>query len=471
MSDLTLRPYQIEDVSRMVGSKRLLNAGEMGVGKTPETLAALAQIRPERILVVGPKIAMPVWANLAETWYPGAKDNIFIYQGTPSQRELAWDRFRKNGGGILITSYSQLHEIQSKRLAYWPAIVYDEAHVLRHHKTQIFKAADKMVSNTLYLLTGSPIVSGPINMWAYLHLLEPARFANYWDFAKRFCAVYNNGFGLEIGGAKDPEGLRSLLRPYMIRRLKKDVLEDLPPKTRTKVFAYHSKTQSRLYDDMVEEMMAEVQPGEWLLAPSQMAKIVRLRQINVTPALIGGDDDTGSWTTLEEELDLNFASGNAVVVFTPFAQAIPYIAAASRHAGAKLTRWIQGGLDPRKVAQAQNEFRDFDDYHKVLVSSIGVGSSWTATEASTALFVGYDWSPTSNLQAEDRIHRFGQTKAVNIKYLTYENTIDDHVLEVLDGKTNWAQIVLDPQEFFRPKTGVVIHGNDRTGTRQPSKVG
>lgn len=449
-----LRPYQQDDVDRMVMSRRMLNAGEMGVGKTPETLAALARLNPERILVIGPKIAMPVWTELAKTWYPGADGNVFVYAGTPSQRSMVWDRFSKNGGGILVSSYSQLHEIQTKRLAYWTAIVYDEAHILRHHKTNVFKSADKMVSNILYLLTGSPVVSGPINLWAYLHLLEPTKFANYWDFAKRFCAVYNNGFGMEIGGAKDPEGLRSLLRPYMIRRLKKDVLTDLPPKTRSKVFAEHSKVQSRMYDDMVEEMMAEVQPGEWLLAPSQMAKIMRLRQINVTPALIGADDESGSWVTLEEELDLNFASGNACVIFTPFAQAIPFIAASAQRAGAKLIRWIQGGIPTAKIVQAQNEFADFTDYRKVLISTIGVGSSWTATEASTALFIGYEWSPPSNMQAEDRIHRFGQTKAVNIKYLTYENTIDDHVLEVLDGKTNWAKIVLDPQEFFRPQSKV-----------------
>jgi SNF2 family DNA or RNA helicase len=437
----------------MVASKRMLNAGEMGVGKTPETLAALAQLHPDRTLIVGPKIAMAVWENMIGTWFPEAKGHVFVYSGVPAQRALTWQRFQANGGGVLITSYSQLHEIQSKRLAYWSAIVYDEAHILRNNKTQVFKSADKMVSNVLYLLTGSPVVGGPINMWAYLHLMDPAKFASFWDFAKRFCAVYNNGFGLEIGGAKDPEGLRSLLRPYMIRRLKKDVLTELPPKTRTKIFAEHTKVQSQLYDAMVEEMMAEIQPGEWLLAPSQMAKIMRLRQINVTPGLIGADDDSGTWTTLMEELALNFDSGNACVIFTPFAQAIPYIAVAASKAGAKLTRWIQGGIPPAKVAQAQREFAEFQDYHKVLISTIGVGSSWTATEASTALFVGYEWAPPSNLQAEDRIHRFGQTKAVNIKYLTYENTIDDHVLEVLDGKTNWAQIILDPQEFFRPKGG------------------
>jgi SNF2 family DNA or RNA helicase len=96
-------------------------------------------------------------------------------------------------------------------------------------------------------------------------------------------------------------------------------------------------------------------------------------------------------------------------------------------------------------------FQDSGLPNRLLIASVRSGTSWTATAASNALFLGYDWTPSWNGQCEDRLHRFGQTQMVNAWYFVSRGTVDEHVLDVLDQKTSWNNLLLNPENLVRPK--------------------
>jgi SNF2 family DNA or RNA helicase len=239
----------------------------------------------------------------------------------------------------------------------------------------------------------------------------------------------------------------------MTRKLKKDHLKELPDKIRSKRPVTQTPYQRKLYDQMADEMLADIKDGVVVLAPNSIAQMTRLRQIAITPSLVGGNSDSGMMTAVLEELESEFLAGNHVVIFTPFNQVMPALEEVGRKAGATQILYVKGGMSANALAKAQNDFQNVPSKHKLLIAQVTMGQSWEATEAATAFFVGYAYEPPTNWQAEDRLHRFGQTKSVNIKYFVGENTIDEHILDILDRKTTWAAMVLDPQKLVHPKPG------------------
>jgi SNF2 family DNA or RNA helicase len=142
------------------------------------------------------------------------------------------------------------------------------------------------------------------------------------------------------------------------------------------------------------------------------------------------------------------------MVFTPFAQALPLIEAVLAPLGAIWT--LRGGLASKVMGERVAAFQAAPRADKALLCTIGVGSSFTATAASTAFFLGSAWSPAHNIQCEDRLHRWGQRDTVLVKYLVGENTIDEHVLDILNDKSTYAALALRPDMLLRPRAAQMV---------------
>lgn len=442
MIDFKLRHYQEEDVQLMVKRKKFYNCNDMGLGKTLETLEVRKRVGAKSTLIIAPKIATGVWQNEAKKFYGW---DSTIYKGTPKARKEIWKNLNTD---IVITNPAQLKEIvglQNK----WDMVVCDEAHLagLLNHKTATYKLFEKIECEYFYPLTGTPIRRNPADLYAPLHLINPKVFKSYWQFVNKYCNVIDNGFGKEIlSKPKNPLEFKKMLDWYMIRRLKKDYLEELPEKIRGVIPIEMSGKQAKAYKQMEEEMMLIEDVEDFTLASTAMVKILRLRQLLVCPKMLGVDDYGNGIRALAEELIPNdFKEKRSVIICTPFRKAIPFIKEylISQMPDIKIFE-IHGDIK-ETAAEVAAKYQACKSIDKVLIYTIKSGASFTATDASMVYFLGAEWTNTDNFQAEDRCYRIGQKRSVDVKYFCYKDSVDDEVRDRLNSKSASAAWVLRPE--------------------------
>lgn len=442
-SVFSLRPYQAEAVSRIIAMQgRAILAYDMGTGKTAVALKVLEHISLgaslQDTLVICPKIAFGTWEMEIDNWL---KDKYYVtFTGDEGKRYQRWRDFQA-GADFLITNFAQMENVLVRKKK-WGTVIIDEAHFLKNRKTKGFDLACKLVSDNVLLLTGSPIVNGVQDLWTLLHLLHPRDFRSYWNFVNANCIVLTDHWGAKIVGVRDPAVTRKVLAPHLLRKTKKQVLHDLPPKIRQAIPLEIEGVQYDLYQQIAKEMIAELGEDEFLLTPNKIAQITRLRQILVTPALVGGPHESAMFEALKESVKLDFEAGNSVIVFTPFAKALPLLEADLASMCDYITS-IRGGMKEGEVPRRIKEFQEYPSAKCALLCSLLVGSSFTATKASVVYFMGYDWVPANCYQGEDRTHRIGQKKSVNVKYFVCKGTIDTYIMAVLNKKASWSKIILD----------------------------
>ena len=457
-----LRPYQKEGIETMKSRRHNLNFDDMGLGKTVSTLwtalykardiFAEAQFNPrspykQMILIVCPSKALYVWKNEIYNWFGYSS---IIYTGTPKQREkIREEMFYENA--FVITTYGMLKELQGYS---WRGIIADEIHEagLLNHKTKTYDIFSKYYTRIAwsFLLTGTPIRQGVIDLYAPLHLADGNVFSNYWQFVNKYCIVIDTPFGKEIQrNPRDIAGFRKILDHYMIRRLKSEVLKDLPGKQRQPIPLQMTPKQAKAHQDIMEEFIYS-DTDALVVTQNAMSATLRARQILVTPRLLGIDEDGAALEYLKAEGKNLLESGNPFVVFTPFRSAIPIIADVIAELGlATKVYTITGGLKPNEFANQWQGFQENPSTNKVLICVIKSGASFHATAASDCFFLGYEWDFNLNSQSEDRLCRLGQKNFVNCRYLLHEGTVDEDVKEKLNSKNDASNWIVGTEQQYQ----------------------
>jgi SNF2 family DNA or RNA helicase len=345
---------------------------------------------------------------------------------------------------VTITSYGVFGEILTKRA--WRLVVFDEAHRLRNRKTRtLFKIAERNQSQHQFLLTGTPQVSSLEDLWALFHLTDKTEreFRYFWPFVSRYMFKEHNGFGWQISGAQNTEELRRRTARFFLRRLERTVAPERPPVTRQPIRLEMEGAQAKAYEQMATDMLIKY-GDNWIAAPTEIAKGTRLRQLCVTPLLLGIPDEGAGFRALREMLD---DLGAPAVIFTPFTKAIPLLAQ-YLHGGVKTYQLSGQDRNPGAVARA---FNNDTTVRRVLIAQVTMAEGWDATAASHAYFLGLDWSPTAHQQAERRLQRHGQHHPVTAHYLLHKGTIELAQMDVLDTKTTLRKLMLDPQTLLHPR--------------------
>ena len=449
-----MRPYQKEAVGFLMKHPRALLADQAGLGKTFTTLMSLLKTGAFPIIVVAIVPALYVWKNELKYWF--GIDSTVVW-GTPRDRQEAFNEFIEKKHNIIITNYANANEVREmshevNRLWRWKSVVCDEIHMsgLLNRKTDTYRIISSfaMEADVLYLVTGTPVRKNPSDLYAPLHLIDPTEFKSYWSFVYDHCIVIKDDFGSQIEGRPlNPLAFREMLKRYMIRRLKKNALPELPPKTRQAIPVMMNLQQAAMYKDLEENMILDLRnymelpeiARDMVTASNQMVNVLRLRQFLVTPRLLGIDMDGAAMEVMGEMIEDEFTSADRVIIFTPFAEAIPHIEA---YLNKKLKHTIilkvHGGMNPRHLDDQVQQFQLEDKEKKVIICTIKSGASITLHAASTEFFLGCEWSLGDNEQAEDRAHRQGQAENVVCYYLLHKGTLtDDRIIEVLNNKT-WA---------------------------------
>lgn len=452
-----LRPYQLSGIEKMSTQRRWLECDDMGLGKTVTCLTSFfsqTDISHKRALILCGKNAMGVWKNELNKWF---QEDSIIYAGTPAQRKKIWEQFRTANEAdevhFLISTYAMLKELPQ----YWEAVFADEFHAsgLMNRTTKTAQLFENYVNGFkfVYLITGTPIRQGVTDLYEPLHILDPVKFPNYWQFVNKYCIVIQTPFGKQIErNPADVKGFRALLGNYMIRRLKSEVLQDLPGKQRNAIPVTMTPKQKQAYDALVKEFLyLDEDTGDVVISPNQMVTDLRLRQLLCCPRLLGVDDDGAGFEYLSEICPDLLQANRPVVIFTPFRQAIPLLEDLIKGWGLNTSVYkLMGGMTPAAFADQWQNFQKTPRKNKVLLCVIKSGASFHATESADCFFLGYEWDFNLNVQAEDRLCRLGQQNFVQCNYLLHEgDSIDESVKARLNEKQLASDFIIGTDKQFR----------------------
>lgn len=434
---MNLMPHQPEAVSFLARQKRAILADDMGLGKTVEAITATKVLQARKILVICPNSLKLNWKRELEMWYPTAP--VTVVDGPAKQKIAALDSYRN---GFLIVNFESARGQQVLKYVAnprnrWDVLIVDEAHRIKNRRAMQSRAVFQIGLNAdaVFSLTGTPIMNHGEDLWSLLHLTQPDKYRSFWEFMKEHYRARERQFGWGWDDKPiNPPKLAKEIQPYFLRREKSQVL-DLPDKTFQDMFVQMEGRQRELYDEMEEHMITEVK-GEPLVAPVIVAKILRLKQICVSPFLIG-DDETES-AKINALMEIVEGTEGKIVVFSQFSTAVALISMEleRRKIGhVTLTGDVKIEDRNRNVNQFQN-----DRNTKLFLATIRAGGvGITLTAAQTAVFTDKDWTPAMNQQAVDRLHRIGQQGNVHVINLLAEDSIEEWIERKLDRKTDLVE--------------------------------
>lgn len=405
-------PYQRVGAKFLAVAGRAILADHPGLGKSAQAIRAACEVGAEKVLVVTRKSLIHNWEQQFALWLP---DSV----------SLRYD----------ITNYEQvvkrLEDFTKQRC---DVLIVDECTQVKSRKAQRSQAVFKLAQAVPYvwLLTGTPVLNRPDELWMPLHIIDPQRYRSYWRFVEEYCLLeYNPWSGGRRVKGLDPAKSAKLaeeLSLVLLRRTREVV--NLPPITRETVFVEMTGEQKHMYDSMLKEFFVVLSGAKLVYAPTVVAQLVRLRQITCTPALVGGPETSAKTNALLEIVE-DYAGDYKILVFSTFARYVEIlIEKMRRYKAVKIT----GGMTPRQRGQAVDTFNN-DPACRVLVGTIGaMGEGLNLQGADIVIFTDKSWVPASVEQAESRSHRRGREKPVHVITLVASGTVDEHVEAVLNNK-------------------------------------
>jgi SWI/SNF-related matrix-associated actin-dependent regulator 1 of chromatin subfamily A len=424
-----LYPFQLEGVSFIEDRNGCALVGdEMGLGKTAQALAWL-QLHPELrpAVVVCPATLKGTWKNEIKKWI--GKLKVHIVTGRYKRKALPKaDIYIVNYDIVAVMKDTDGRKVKytfrNDIIAHAPKVVIlDECHYIKNTKAARTRAVRWLTGKVPHriALSGTPIINKPVEYFNALNFVDKERFPSFWQFAQRYCGATSNGFGWDFSGATNTHELHKLLvQTIMIRRLKAEVLPELPPKVRTIVpVPLEDKAE---YNKANKETVYKFGEQEWRVkddAANALAEIEALKQT----AVAGKLKAAARWIEdfLEDLLTEMLKHYDPLVIDgrTPMKKRT------------KIVKWFQE--KPK---------------HRVFIGNIkAAGTGLTLTAASATCFVELGWTPGEHDQAEDRVHRIGQeADSVMAYYLVAEGTIEEDIASLIDDKRRVLKQVLDGQE-------------------------
>jgi SNF2 family DNA or RNA helicase len=461
----TLYQYQKETVDKFSNQVAVLDASEMGTGKT-FVASELDMIRREQgkgpTLIIAPLSGtMNTWRKHYKEQYPHLKGIVCDSKNrTKFVRGLA----RTDWYNYYIIHWDVLHrELGSLNGVRWNHIIADEAHRTKNRKAQTTRALKRLTTRYKSALSGTPVTNRPQDLWSILNWLYPSKWNGYWKFYERYCEYtieYPSGYH-KFKGVQNYEELQELIDPFFVRHLKRSpccphhpqgVTPWLPDKTYADpIWVDLTPKQHRSYDAMSKNMLAWVgdQLDKPLVAGVAIAKLVRLQQLALAHADIDEDwsviltEPSSKLDALMELIKDN--EGEQIVVFSQFSKIIKLLSA--RLKKSKIPSGIFTGDTP-----ARDRERIVQKFQagklRVFAGTIKAGGvGLDLFSASTVVFLDRSWSPAENLQSEDRLWRIGQKNSVTVYDIMARDTVDLGRRQAIQAKWNWIQELLgDPRE-------------------------
>eukprot|EP00941_MAST-03F_sp_MAST-3F-sp1_P003065 g3065.t1 len=488
-----LRDYQLIGLNWLLfnwfNRRPSILADEMGLGKTIQTIAFLRALSEQNnvkgpFLIIGPLSCAKQWCREISEWWPSA--NTILYHGNAASRKIIqnyeWrDRNSLNGKEkfrfqVVVTTYEMsIKDAGFLRRVPFQCVVVDEAHRLKNPESKLAIELMQYERAHVVLLTGTPLQNNMTELWAILHFCDPRRFSNLEYFLSQFGNLENDGH-------KAVSKLHSVLKPYLLRRLKEDVEKNLPPKEETVIKVPLMPLQKQYYRAIYERNTEFLYKGASAAnGPSLMNVVMELRKCCNHPYLIRGAEawltsgiderDTkalfnrmsevsGKLVLLNKLLPKLRADGHKVLIFSQMVRMLNILHDYAVYNGFNIER-IDGSIRGSERQKSIDRYMQNADSFLMLLSTRAGGVGINLTAADTVIIFDSDWNPQNDIQAMARAHRIGQTKAVKVYRLLTEKTFEVEMFErasmklgldkavlsnVNDGKKNAAKMKLSTKE-------------------------
>ncbi|QYT01255.1 SNF2 family DNA-dependent ATPase domain-containing protein [Trichoderma simmonsii] len=480
---------------------------DMGLGKTLQTICIVASDHHQRqeefaktqapdvrrlpSLIVCPPTLSGHWQQEIKTYAPFL--SVTAYVGPPAERKAMKDRLGDTD--IVITSYDVTRndsDVLEKHS--WNYVVLDEGHLIKNPKAKITQAVKRLASNHRLILTGTPIQNNVLELWSLFDFLMPGFLGAEKVFLDRFAkpiaaSRYSKASSKEQeAGALAIEALHKQVLPFLLRRLKEEVLNDLPPKILQNYYCDLSDLQKKLFEDFTKKQGKKIQdeagrddkeakqhifqalqymrklcnspamvmkPGSDLYAETQKIlqkqgtsiedahhapKLTALKDLLIDCGI--GDDKDDSNDPLYQPIKPHRA-----LIFCQMKEMLDMVQNKVLKEMLPSVSYLRldGGVEANKRQDIVNKFNSDPSYDVLLLTTSVGGLGLNLTGADTVIFVEHDWNPQKDLQAMDRAHRIGQKKVVNVYRLITRGTLEEKILSLQRFKIDVASTVVNQQ--------------------------
>ena len=480
----SLKSYQIQGLQWMVSlyNNRLngILADEMGLGKTIQTISLITFLIEKKkqngpFLVIVPLSTLTNWTLEFEKWAPSV--HKIVYKGAPSTRKTLSYQVRQGAFQVLLTTYEYIIKDRAvlARIK-WVHMIIDEGHRMKNANSKLTTTLVQYY-NTRHrlILTGTPLQNNLPELWALLNFVLPKIFNSVKSFDEWFNTPFANTGGSEKIELSEEESLlvirrlHKVLRPFLLRRLKKDVEKDLPDKVENVIKCQLSGLQKKLYDQMKKHGMLFVsEEGKNKQGIKGLNNtLMQLRKICNHPFVFeeversivpnGGNNDqlwrvSGKFELLDRILPKFQRTGHRVLMFFQMTQIMNIMEDFLHYRGLKYMR-LDGSTKADDRSALLKDFNAPDsEYFVFLLSTRAGGLGLNLQTADTVIIFDSDWNPHQDLQAQDRAHRIGQTKEVRILRLITEKSIEESILARAQYKLDMDGKVIQAGKFDNKST-------------------
>ena len=464
-----LLPFQRAGVAAaqtiVAGGKGVLIADEMGLGKTVQALVLANTVKASSVLVICPASLRLNWLREAERWLVAEHEAFVVTSGKDAipataalvivNDDLAWrdaiaDQLEARRWGLMIVD--EAHRLKSQDAKRTKAVLgwYDRK--AKQNVPGLAACADRLA-----LLTGTPLLNRPAEMWPLIHAADPQTWTNFFGFAKRYCNAVQNNHGWDFSGSSNLGELQQRLRgSIMIRRRKADVLTELPAKRRQVLalpangcasLVAHELAAFEAHEEKLADLTAQVELAHAAGDAERYAKAVQMLNDATAAAF-------GELATIRRELGTAKApkvvehvlglleETDKVVVFAHHRDVVNALVAGFAEAGHGVVS-LTGETKMGDRQAAVDAFQTMPQV-RVFVGNIqAAGVGLTLTASSTVVFAELDWVPAMIAQAEDRCHRIGQANSVLVQHIVLDGSLDARIAGQIVAKQAIADKALD----------------------------
>ncbi|BHF58101.1 SWI/SNF-related matrix-associated actin-dependent regulator of chromatin sub A member 5 [Sparganum proliferum] len=469
-----MRDYQVRGLNWMIqlslNSTNGILADEMGLGKTLQTIALLGYVKHYRgkngpFLIIVPKSTLSNWMQEVKKWVPSLRPVCLIGSQEDRLRTIR-EEILPGNWDILVTSYEMcIKEKPVLRRYNYVYLVIDEAHRIKNEKSKLAEVVREFKSQSRLLITGTPLQNNLHELWALLNFLMPEMFSS----SDTFDELFNSQ---SLKEETLVTRLHSILRPFLLRRVKADVEKKLPPKKETKIYVGLSKMQRELYTKILMKDLDLVNSSTQKTDKVRLLNILmQLRKCCNHPYLFDGVepgppyttdqhlvDNCGKMILLDKLLTRLREQGSRVLIFSQMTRTLDILEDYCLWRGHEYFR-LDGQTSHEERQVSIDEFnRPGSTKFIFMLSTRAGGLGINLATADVVVIYDSDWNPQVDLQAMDRAHRIGQTKTVRVFRLITENTVEERIVMRADMKLHLDNLVIQQGRLVDQKTNQLQKG-------------
>ncbi|MEM6839122.1 MAG: DEAD/DEAH box helicase [Cyanobacteria bacterium P01_C01_bin.120] len=454
-----LRPYQARGVSWLVFLEQwglgACLADDMGLGKTIQLIAFLLTMKQrdllaDPVLLVCPTSVLGNWEREIHKFGPELK--VLMHHGDKRSHAAAFAR-KARGSNIVLTSYALAQrDLKDFERVEWLGVVLDEAQNIKNPDAKQSKAVRQIEAQFQIALTGTPVENRLAELWSIMDFLNPGYLGPKNFFQKRFATPIER-----YGDTASLKTLRSLVQPFILRRLKTDrtIIQDLPEKQEMTIFCSLSEEQAQLYQATVEQALRDIEAAEGVQRRGQiLGLLTKLKQICNHPAqflkeaqkqlLVGRSGKLLRFDEMVEEL---LDEGDRALIFTQFAEWGKLLQAHLETAFKQETLFLYGSTSKTKREVMVDRFQQDPNGPRLFILSLKAGGvGLNLTRANHVFHFDRWWNPAVENQATDRAFRIGQTKNVQVHKFVTSGTLEEKIHDMIESKQAMAEQVVGAGE-------------------------